>query len=214
MPIVLPDLYLVRMEVMRGTLRTVVNNQSLPQFSFVNVGGDAIPGVSGLGFASVESANVILDNANGSGGIAITHRSETYDNNGTTESNASTYAIAFDAGHLLRGKDTDANNVADVTSCKSRTDFNTQVWRYNLYHAVDGTFNGNAVTGGQRVALNSGFPFTYDSDNNSSNDAYGFVGYHGVWSQAGNLAMAPASPSSITTATPLACTQYIFLPAN
>ncbi|MDQ1362569.1 MAG: hypothetical protein QG652_429, partial [Pseudomonadota bacterium] len=84
-------------------------------------------------------------------------------------------------------KYTDGSNTADA-NCKSRTDFDTQVWRYNLYHAVDGMFNGQAVTGGQRVELNSGFPFTYDSDSNGSNDAYGFVGYHGVWSEAGDLA--------------------------
>lgn len=176
------------MEVMRGTLKTVANNEGLPQFSFVSADGDAIPGVSGLDFAAEQSANVILNDATGSSGVALTHRSETYSDMGNTVTDTATYAIAFDSGHLLRGKDTNADNIADATSCKSRSSFDTQVWRYNLYHAVDGTFNGKAVTGGQRVVLNSGFPFTYDSDSNGSSDAYGFVGYHGVWSQAGNLA--------------------------
>ena len=176
------------MEIMRGTLKTVANNQGLPQFSFISAEGNAVPGVSGLDFASEQSASVLLDDATGTAGTAITHRSETRNDFSGTVTETSTYAIGFDAGHLLRGKDTDANNIADVTSCKSRTDFNTQVWRYNLYHAVDGTFNGQAVTGGQRVTLNSGFPFTFDSDSNSSNDAYGYVGYNGVWSEAGNIA--------------------------
>ncbi|MDQ1363747.1 MAG: hypothetical protein QG652_1609, partial [Pseudomonadota bacterium] len=130
------------MAVMRGTLKTVANTQSQPQFSFVNVSGDALPGVTGMGFAHEESASVVLDDASGSGGVAVTHRAETYDNMGTPVSDSSTYAIAFNADHLLRGKDTNGDDTADAQNCKSRTNFDTQVWRYNLYHAADGTFNG------------------------------------------------------------------------
>jgi len=171
-------------ELMKGSLKTVENSGSKPQFSFINVGGDALTGgSSGNSFA--EAANVILDDASGTGGIALTQNLET--EQGTSEN--STYAIAFDDSFLLRGKDIDNDNVSDGADvCKSRTLYDSQVWRYNLYHTVDGTFNGKAVLGGDRVELNSGFPFTYDSNNDGTEDVYGWIGYHGIWADGSALA--------------------------
>ncbi len=171
-------------ELMKGLLKTIDNADSKPQFSFINVGGTAATTVSGIDFSFTEAANVILDDANGTGGIALTENSFTspFDNGG------STFAIAFDNNYLLRGNDTDSDGVAEVTVCKSRTQFDSQVWRYNLYHTVDGTFNGKNVLGGDRVELNSGFPFTYDSDSDGTDDVYGWVGYHGLWSGGDALA--------------------------
>ena len=41
----------VEMEMMKGLLQTVANDQGQPQFSFVNVGGDALAGTSGANFS-------------------------------------------------------------------------------------------------------------------------------------------------------------------
>ncbi|MCW8956845.1 MAG: hypothetical protein OQL09_08180 [Gammaproteobacteria bacterium] len=170
-------------ETMRGLLQTVDNDQGQPQFRFVNLGGDAIDGGSVFGFSFEEAASVVLDDADGTGGVAKTRRAES----NPYETIEALFAVAFDTDYLLRGKDDDGVSGIDATSCKSRNSFNSQVWRYNLYHAVDGTFNGEAVSGGDRVELNSGFPFNYDNNNDGSNDAYGYVGYHGVWTENGVL---------------------------
>ncbi len=177
----------MEVETMRGSLSTVDNSQGKPQFTFANVSGGAIPGSSISDFSMNEAANVILDDADGNSGQALTYFSETFNGPGGSESREAAFAIAFDSNYLLRGKDDNGDNLPDETSCKSRTDFDTQVWRYNLYHAVDGTFNGRGVLGGERVALNSGFPFSYDGNNDGIRESYGFVGYHGVWTENGTL---------------------------
>lgn len=174
-------------ETMRGSLTTVDNDQNQPQFEFINVGGDAASG-STNGFSFQEASNVILDDASGTGGVALTSRSESFTPpGGVTENRSATFAIAFNEAHMLRGKDENSDNIVDAQICQSRENFHTQTWRYNLYHAADTTFDGVSVTGGRRVELNSGFPFTYDSDNNGTNDAYGWVGYHGVWADGNTI---------------------------
>jgi len=169
--------------MMTGSLVTANNTLSQPQFKFINIMGDALPNVPGIGFSLVESANVILDDATGTGGVALTGFSETYFDGFSNNTVDETFAVAFNSSNLLRGQDTDGDNVSDTTICKARDDFDTQVWRYNLYHTVDGTYNGNAVTAGQRVEINSGFPFSYDSDNDGVNESYGWIGSHGLWSE-------------------------------
>jgi hypothetical protein len=154
---------------MKGTLRTLDNAQSKPQFSFFNIGGDALTGGSS-GFSFEESANVILDDATGTSGQALTRFVR-----GAQETK---FAVAFDQNFLYRGKDTDGDNIIDATQCLSRTLFDSQVWRYNVYHAADGTWNGQSVTEEQRVSLNSGFSFTYASGNESM---HGWLGYYGLW---------------------------------
>jgi len=91
------------------------------------------------------------------------------------------FDLAFDAAHLKRAK---ADTVDALDSgptddaCLDRGAFDTHVWRYDLYHAADGTWNGQAVEGGDRVVVNSGFPFKYD---NAGTDVFGHVGYWGMW---------------------------------
>ena len=173
---------------MKGTLATVDNDQGQPQFSFINLGGDAL-GLGGPGgFSFEESANVVLNDASATGGVAVTHRAESFDDGFFSQSREASFAIAFDADFLLRGKDDNGDNIIDADSCKSRNDFDTQVWRYNLYHKADGAFSNNTVTAGERVTLNSGFPFHIDSNNDGQPESFGFVGYHGVWSETGELA--------------------------
>lgn len=175
-------------ETMRGSLRTVDNSNNLPQFEFINLGGDSLQS-NGADFGFEEAVNVQLNDTSGDTGRAVTRKSDSFNAAGTgvtTESRH--YAVAFNAKNLARGKDTNGDDTLDVQQCLSRENFNSHVWRYNLYHRDNGTFNSNSVTEGQRVELNSGFPFTYDSDNNSENDAYGWVGYWGIWAEGGTLA--------------------------
>ncbi len=167
--------------IMTGTLQTVDNSEGQPQFRYVNLSGDALPDVSTAGFSMEEAASVILDDADGTGGVALTERSESFG----MEQRSSTFAIAFNSDNLLRGKDDTGDGNADAQQCLSRTDFDTQVWSYNLYHGADGTFNGRAVTEGERVEMNSGFPFTYARD--GGGQGYGWAGYHGLWAEQGGL---------------------------
>lgn len=171
---------------MKGSLKTVDNEFGQPHFNFVNVAGDdANGGSSGFGFT--EQADVILGTSSDPAsdeGVALTGRS-VYDT-GFGFSQSSVYAVAFNAANMLRGKDDNGDNFVDASICNSRTNFDTSVWRYNLYHSAAGTFNGSAVTAGQRVALNSGFPFEYDSGSDGINDSYGWLGYHGMWTEDDN----------------------------
>lgn len=172
---------------MRGSLQTVENNDGLPQFRFINLGGDSLND-SGMGFGFAEAVNVIMDDASGSSGQAITRVANTFNDGNGPQSFTKKYAVAFDTGHLIRGKDTNNDDSIDEQQCLSRDDFNTNVWRYNLYHRDNGTYNNASVVEGQRVELNSGFPFSYDRNDDGTDDAHGWVGYHGVWTEGGMLA--------------------------
>lgn len=167
-------------EVMKGALFTVSNTNGKPEFKFINVAGAAMGGNNaGMGFSREESSHVLLDDADGTTGKAMTHTDESFTFMGNTESRSDTFAVAFNSDNFLRQTDS-SDDTQDETICTSRTNFATNVWRYNLYHVADGTFNGRAVTEGQRVELNSGFPFTYDGK-------YGHIGYWGVWYEGGDL---------------------------
>ena len=159
--------------VMKGTLQTVDNDLGQPQFKFIELDGQNVnPTISD--FAAHSAASVVLDDADGTGGVAKT-LSDYMDPHGSM---SETYVVAFDPDHLLRGKDSNGDNTADDQACMSRLDFNTQVWRYNLYYAADGTVNGATVNAGQRVEMNSGFPFRYDTGNGTVD---GWLGYWGPW---------------------------------
>ncbi|MBI5136747.1 MAG: hypothetical protein HZA24_05335 [Nitrospirae bacterium] len=120
--------------------------------------------------------------AAGAQGVARTSMVAEGNWGGGTFQEGGAFAVAFDAAHMKRAQGADLAQVAAGTysgeACLSRTTFDTSAWRYDLYHAADGTFNGQAVLGGDRVVVNSGFPFTYD---NAGTDVYGHVGYWGMW---------------------------------
>jgi hypothetical protein len=78
--------------------------------------------------------------------------------------------VAFNANHFARALDDNSDGSVDDTKCLARNEFNTQVWRYNLYDA----------TTGARTTRNSGFPFQYASGSGTIN---GYVGYHGLWAE-------------------------------
>lgn len=174
------------MTTMAGTLQTVANADGKPQFQFINLAGDALTGAGTIGGSRTEKSNVILDDASGTSGIAKTFFSETYDPDGSggqaSVTNTNSFDLAFNAANFLNQKN-DGTSTSQV--CSSRTTFNTQVWRYNLYHQTDGSFNGQAITGGQRVELNSGFPFVF-------NGTYGHMSYWGLWLEDESVTLSDA----------------------
>jgi len=161
-------------DLMKGSLFTVASGGSASQFKFINLSGSEIAGSPIADFGRREAANVVLDDGSGANGRARALRSETGDFDGPglqgISTQAANYTLDFNSANVLRAKDVDSDNIADAQKCLSRSNFNSQVWRYNLYDAASGA----------RVALNSGFPFVYDGQ-------YGHVGYFGVWYEGGNL---------------------------
>lgn len=168
---------------MVGTLIATATGGGEPKFQFIEASGDAVPGVTGMGFERASRATVVLGAANGSVGTAQTEFSESMSGPGGFDAYAR-FGVDFDADFFLRGKDTDENGTIDASVCTARDDFTNYVWRYNLYHLNDGTYNGQAVSAGDRVNMNGGFPFTY-VDGSETKD--GFVGYWGVWTESGNV---------------------------
>lgn len=168
---------------MHGTLNSVDNVDEKPQFQFYMEAGAAMDGApAGLPFSMVEASNVLLDDATGNSGTAVTLMDEQFDDgSGNVEQHYREFGIAFNQDWFLRGKDENSDGAYEDQVCTARNEFNTQTWRYNLYHETAGSFNGRTVTAGQRVRLNSGFPFVYTDD--ASAQHYGHVGYWGIWTE-------------------------------
>jgi len=157
-------------EMMKGNLSTVENTENQPQFTHVEVAGKALHPTLDLPWGEESVANVVLNDATGSGGVARTsvHRIEPMgDIHGS-------YAVAFNTTNLLRGEDTNNDDVADGSTCLSRVDFDSHVWRYGLYNLADG----------QRVRMNSGFPFHFTKSDGG--EAHGYLGFWGPWVNDGS----------------------------
>ena len=163
---------------MKGMLRTVANADGLPQFEFINVmGGSANTAITE--WARTEATNVILDDADGSGGAAKTYQAFAMDNGFETHSGQELYAVAFNEDYLLRARDADDDDIADSNACADRRDYNRHAWSYNLYHRDAAA----GVTAGQRVDMESGFPFVYDT---GSSTVRGYYSYWGLWTDGGH----------------------------
>ena len=144
---------------MNGTLKTVDAINGKVAFTFY-AGASAAMQAAGMNFQ--EATSVVMD-PDGSAGVAQTFKLESF--GGNTESEA--YALAFDANNTLRQSASSTAGLQLGTNngtCFSRTSFDSNVWRYGLYNAADGS----------RVELNSGFPFTYANK-------HGWIGYWGIW---------------------------------
>jgi hypothetical protein len=89
------------------------------------------------------------------------------------------YLVAFNQNYFARQR-------GSQVELFDRDRFRKNVWSYNLYWAAD----GNGHTAGQRVELESGFPFTYRSNGNTM---YGHVGYWGIWSPEPGLPVSGAT---------------------
>jgi hypothetical protein len=147
---------------MWGVLETNVATPGMLGFSFYNEHGDinAVPAPNEYAQIAQVTVEMSQDQESGSARIRTQQR---YDfGGGDSGIQDSEWVLAFDANHIKR--QLDANPVVVL----SRTSYDTQAWRYNLYH------NEGAELG-ERVQLNSGFGFrTEDGD-------YGWIGYHGMW---------------------------------
>ncbi len=127
-------------------------------------------------FGNTQQASVVMSDDR-SAGVAITASSFEGDMSDDGENVA--FALAFDEDNVLIQNNTNlasldykgGNGGAGV--CLSKTDFKEAVWRYDLYDYITGA----------RVELNSGFPMTYDSDGDGTDDSHGWVGYWGVWTE-------------------------------
>lgn len=174
-------------DFMKGRLQTVDNAESKPQFRFINLGGDALGLPSPVGFGFEQAANVILDDAEGTSGVALTHGANSYSfetPGGTVQgSEERSYAIAYNQTHFLSARDDNGDQTPEEQVCRSRDQFDVRVWRYNLYHENDGEFRGTQVIEGERVGINSGFPFVFDANQDGNADTYGWIGYHGLWTE-------------------------------
>lgn len=93
----------------------------------------------------------------------------------------SQFLIAFDADHFAR-------KIGNQVETYDRDRFLVNTWAYNMYWAAD----GQGHTAGERVELESGFPFTFTHQGERQ---YGHVGYWGIWSP---LPGFPANGAVIT----------------
>jgi len=146
-----------------GNLHTLDAAEGFIGFSFYEENGDVSVPVGMNEYANRVQANVNMyaDQSQGVAHILIQDRNSY----GGSDSglNETEYSIAFDLNNVLRGQE------GETPVCLSRTEFQQNTWRYNLYDS----------TTGERVELNSGFGFqTAEGD-------YGWVGYHGLWAPQG-----------------------------
>ncbi len=91
------------------------------------------------------------------------------------------FLIAFDGNQFAR-------KIAGQVQVFDRDRFRINTWGYNLYWAA----NGNGHSAGDRVQLESGFPFTFNYQGARS---FGHVGYWGIWSSVSGL---PANGAIVT----------------
>ncbi len=83
------------------------------------------------------------------------------------------YLVAFNEDYFARQR-------GNQVELFDRDRYRKNVWSYNLYWAEDGAGH----TAGERVQLESGFPFTFRSNGAT---LYGHVGYWGIWSPEAGL---------------------------
>lgn len=88
------------------------------------------------------------------------------------------YDVAYDADVAL------LLSVTGVQACISKASFQESVWRYALFYDGAQTVDSVAKADGERVDLNSGFPFTVTASNGMTE--YGYVGYWGVFMPNGD----------------------------
>jgi hypothetical protein len=121
------------------------------------------------GFDTSQSASVVMSEDK-TEGIALTASS--------FGAIGEAYGLAFNQNNVLVQTGDDYDDLGFQTgdssgSCLNRTEFTEAVWRYDLYD----------VESGDRVEVDSGMSFRFDSDNDGDNDSYGHIGYWGIWTE-------------------------------
>lgn len=165
-----------------GTFKTVDTLPGFVGFSFFEEGGTQQGSYADGEEYDRMAASVVTD-ADGTSGVALTSFLFEGRDFGFDYSEKGTFGLAFNSGYVLR-QSVDSGTIADLpyksgdqvtgSVCMDRGDLTTNVWRYDLFDAATGA----------ALALNSGFPFTYD---NGGSDVYGHVGYWGMWLEDPNL---------------------------
>lgn len=147
---------------MWGVLETNDATPGMMGFSFYNEMGDINVVHDPGDHSQVAQVNVEMAQDQESGTARI--RTQTRYNFGAGDSGIllDEWVLAFDANHIKRQLNSDPVVVL------SRTNYDTNVWRYNLYH-------NEGPKLGERVELNSGFGFR------TQGGEYGWIGYHGMW---------------------------------
>jgi len=171
---------------MTGSLFTVdantdpgnVNANGNPQFKLILSGSDDCGGDPQCAGTFSMKTNVVFNDGSGDNGSARTATSFVPDSN-PSQSFDSDYAIAFNSANLLREGNVFNDQTQNMDSsqiCADRNDFNTTVWRSNLYYSGNSMPNG--ASAGERVTVNSGFPITVDVNGQTT---FGWIGYWGLW---------------------------------
>jgi len=116
---------------------------------------------------SEETAATVVVRADQLGGSArILTRSREDFGSGDSGIQTNEYLVAYDSTSFLRALN------GGAPQAFHRTQFNENVWRYNLYHA-------SGPDAGARVELDSGFGFRTAAGD------YGWIGYYGMWAPPG-----------------------------
>ncbi len=142
----------------KGILKTEKDSSGKVILSFVINGGFDTPDGS-ISF----SQKVALDrSADGTSGAGTVYTSDTYPTPTGTQTDESSFNIAFNQDYFLR-----VDTSAGTQVCLSRTSFDETAWRYGLYDSS-----------GSRVVRNSGFPIKVTQN---GVDYYGWIGFWGLW---------------------------------
>jgi hypothetical protein len=172
-----------------GTLKTLPASGGKVAYSFFETEGEEKTTYS-AGEQFDEQATLVAMAPDGSDGRARTSTYFAGNDGGGSYEEGGAFDLAFNETRMKRSRADDVDTLDSgptTDACLARDSFNTHVWRYDLYHAADGTWGGKAVEGGDRVELVSGFPFTYD---NGGTDVFGHVGYWGVWVEDPDVTLA------------------------
>ncbi len=142
-----------------GEITVIMNTSLQTKVVFEDADGDVGKAAIKLNVEVPDEGNESLDS-----GTLTMIRTEVSNNQNLNK----TYDVAFNGTNFYKAiRDSDPI----VDSCLDRNDFDTQVWRYNLYYKE----GDNA---GSRVDINSGFPFKAEAGDDT---VFGHIGYWGIW---------------------------------
>ena len=166
-----------------GELATATSADGRSGFTLYETSEESFGGMGSGTFTQL--ASVFVEES-GNSGDAVTSMSMEFSGGGGPEDfgmgeEFSSFGLSFDENAVLIAEVFDIEDLFDGDAvadlCLSRTDFKQAVWRYDLYWGADSLDHSE----GDRVELNSGFPFRFDSNDDGEPDGFGFVGYWGVW---------------------------------
>ncbi|MFT4539158.1 MAG: hypothetical protein ACI841_002828 [Planctomycetota bacterium] len=146
--------------IMSGAIASLDTTDAMG-YQFFETMGD-LDEVHSPGDFSRETSLTVSMNEEQTDGSARIRVRERHNFGGDSGIDTSEWLVSFNETHFKRQQGED-----DPVTL-SRDEFNTTVWRYNLYYA-DGDDAGN------RVDLNSGFPFVTEEGE------FGWAGYYGIW---------------------------------